>query len=56
MTLRIELQNDIANIRLGQLLVCALIRFPVQVQYYYLEVHGLYKKFKGLYINKQFTI
>ena len=39
MTLRKELQNDIANIRLGQLLVCALIRFPVQVAYYYLEVH-----------------
>ena len=26
-----ELQNDIASIRLGQLLVCALIRFPVQL-------------------------
>ena len=31
MTRRKELQNDIASIRLGQLLVCALIRFPVQV-------------------------
>ena len=31
MTLRKELQNDIANICLGQMLVCALIRFPVQV-------------------------
>ena len=31
MTRRKELQNDITNIRLGQLLVCALIWFPVQV-------------------------
>ena len=31
MTRHKELQNDIASIRLGQLLVCALIRFPVQV-------------------------
>ena len=31
MTRRKELQNDIANIRLGQLLVCALIRFPFPV-------------------------
>ena len=31
MTRRKEVQNDIASIRLGQLLVCALIRFPVQV-------------------------
>ena len=31
MTRRKELQNGIANICLVQLLVCALIRFPVQV-------------------------
>ena len=45
MTRRRELQNDIANIRLGQLLVCALIRFPSR--YYYLEVHGLGLQWHG---------